>query len=67
MEYSLSKGLNKGFTSALTIAMALVVFTGFSDITLWELLETYLKPALGGMTAGGLLTMLANYMKVSSK
>lgn len=64
--YSFKKGLAKGLVSALTIAIALVTFAGFSDITIWSLLENYLKPTLSGLTAGGLLTMILNWWKIRS-
>lgn len=67
MQYSFSKGLSKGLVSALTIAAAMVAFAGFSDITIWGLLEQYLKPILGSLTVGAAITMLINYIKVKSK
>jgi hypothetical protein len=67
MQYSFSKGLSKGIVSALTIAAAMLVFAGFSDFTIWGLLEQYLKPILGSLTVGGAITMLINYIKVKSK
>ncbi len=67
MQYSIKKGLSKGLISALTIGAAMLVFAGFSDITIWGLLEQYLKPVLGSLTVGAAITMLINYLKVKSQ
>ena len=62
--YSLKKGVVKGVVSGLTVLVAMVAFTSFSDMTVWSLLEQYLKPLLGALTISGVLTMLLNYVKV---
>lgn len=67
MKYSLTKGVKKGFASAITIVIAVVALAGFSDLTIWGLLEEYLKPLLGAVTVGGLLTMALNYVKVKKQ
>ena len=67
MNYSLKKGAWKGFVSGMTVLVAMVAFAGFSDLTIWSLIETYLKPMLGTVTVGGLLTMVLNYAKVKSQ
>jgi len=64
MVYSLKKGFEKGSTSAVVVLISMVAFAGFSDLTIWGLLEEYLKPVLGTVTVGGALTMLLNYLKV---
>jgi len=64
--YSFKKGLAKGLVSALTITLAFVTFAGFSDVTLWALLENYLKPLISGLTVGGLFTMAINWWKVKT-
>lgn len=64
MEYSFTKGLTKGLVSLIAITGAMVAFAGFSDLTIWGLLEQYLKPVLGSLTVGGAITMLMNYIKV---
>ena len=65
-QYNFKKGLYKGFISMLTFAGAMIAFTKFGDMSIWELVEQYLKPLLGAMTAGGAITMLINFIKVKS-
>lgn len=65
-KYSFTKGLAKGGVSVLTVLAAFVAFTSFSDMTLWGLLETYLKPVLGSLTVAGVITMGINWLKVRS-
>lgn len=67
MTYSFKKGLGKGLASAITFALGLAAFAGFSDVSLWDLVETYIKPILGSMTVAGALTIALNYIKVKSK
>lgn len=67
MEYSFTKGLGKGALSLIAITGAMIAFAGFSDLTIWGLLEQYLKPILGSLTVGGAITMLVNYIKVKTK
>lgn len=62
--YSIKKGLKKGAITFLTVAGTWVAFTGFSDVQLWVLAESYLKPVLGSMTVGVAITMTLNYIKV---
>ena len=64
MKYSFKKGLKKGILSAAIIAGAFVVFAGFADFTIWQLLEQYVKPILGTITIGALFKMLINYLKI---
>lgn len=64
MEYSISKGFKKGVTSALVSLAAIVAFAGFSDLSVWGLVETYVKPLVGSLTVGGAIAMVLNYMKV---
>lgn len=66
-QYSFTKGLGKGLVSLLAIAGAFIAFAGFSELTLWGLLEQYLKPVLGSLSVGGAITMLLNYIKVKSQ
>ena len=64
MQYSFGKGLKKALVSVLVIAGAFAVFAGVSDLVVWDLFEQYLKPALAGLTVGGLLTLALNWIKV---
>ncbi|MFA6158907.1 MAG: hypothetical protein WC763_04795 [Candidatus Paceibacterota bacterium] len=64
--YSFKKGFIKGLISVITIVIALIAFAGFSDLTIWGLLEQYIKPLLGTLTVGGAFTMLLNYIKVKN-
>lgn len=67
MQYSFKKGLAKGLVSVLSMAGAWLAFTGFSDVSIWALLENYLKPVIGSLTVGGLIAMGANYAKIKMK
>ena len=62
--YNLKTGLLKGVKFALTALVAIVAVTGFSDVTLWDLLEKYLKPLVGTLSVGGLLIVVQNWVKV---
>ena len=61
--YSLKKGVIKAALYTLTTVGALVAFAGFSDLTIWGLVEQYLKPVLGSLTVGGVITLLINWVK----
>lgn len=67
MEYSFKKGAIKGLISLLSVGGAFIAFTTFADLTLWGLLEQYLKPVLGGLTVGGCITIAINWLKVKNK
>jgi hypothetical protein len=67
MEYSIKKGFSKGLVSLVAISGSLFAFAGFSDITIWMLLEQYLKPVLSSLTVGGAITMVLNYLKVKNQ
>lgn len=67
MKYSFKKGAVKGLVSLLSIGGAIVAFAGFSDLTIWGLLEQYVKPVLGSLTVGGVITIAVNYVKVKSE
>ena len=62
-EYSFTKGLAKGLVSVLVIGSGMVAFAGFSDMTIWSLVEQYLKPVIGSLTVGGVLTIAINFIK----
>ena len=61
--YSFKKGLGKGLLSLLSVGGGLIAFAGFSDLTIWGLLETYLKPVLATLTVGGVITVATNWVK----
>jgi len=63
MEYSFIHGLKKAATYSLTGIGVLVAFAGFSDIQIWELLETYVRPVIGSLTVGGVVTLAINYVR----
>lgn len=65
--YSLKRGIIKGLISLLSIIGFGLAFTAFSDMTLWGLCEQYLKPILGSLTIGGLITLLVNWLKFRIK
>lgn len=67
MNYSFKKGIIKGLVSLLSIGGSFLALTVFSDMTLWGLLEQYVKPLIGSLTVGGLITVAINYLKVKSK
>ena len=64
--YSFKKGMYKAFLSMLTFAGAMIAFTKFGDLSIWEILEGYLKPILGAMTVSGAITILINFIKVKT-
>ena len=64
--YSLKKGFYKGLLSLVSVAVFLIAFTKFGDLSIWSLLEEYLKPVLGAMTISGAITMLRNWVKFKS-
>ena len=64
MEYSFKQGAGKGLKFVLTGLAALAAVSGFSDVTIWELLDQYLRPILGTLSVGGILAMALNFVKV---
>ena len=62
-KYSFLIGLGKGLLSLLAIGGELVAFAGFSDLSIWALLEQYAKPVLGSLTVGGAITVAINWLK----
>lgn len=66
MQYSFKKGASKGLVHVLQLAAALAVFAGFSDLQLWDLVTTYVKPVLGTLSVGGVLAIALNWAKVRS-
>jgi uncharacterized membrane protein len=62
-KYSFKKGLSKASLYTLTAVGTLVAFAGMSDVTVWSLVEDYLKPMIGSLTVGGLITLAINYVR----
>jgi hypothetical protein len=67
VKYSFRKGLAKGLLSVVSILGAFIAFTSFSDVSMWDLMVQYIKPLLGGITVGGAITVLINYLKVRTQ
>ena len=63
MKYSFTHGLRKAATYSLTAVATLIAFAGFSDLQIWDLLETYVRPAIGSLTVGGAMTLAINYVR----
>lgn len=68
-QYSLSVGVRKSLIQvALFGVSALVMFLAYSHqalltTPLWVLAEQYIKPVLGTLSLGGLLTLAVNWLK----
>lgn len=63
-KYSFKKGFWKGALSLLSIGGALLAFSGFADVTVWGLAEEYIKPLIGSLSVGGIITIAINWIKV---
>lgn len=61
--YSFKKSLAKGVMFVLQAAAAIVLVTGVSDLSLWSLIEQYLKPIVTGVTVGGAIAIATNFVK----
>jgi len=66
MQYSISKGFKKGLLTAMTVGASFIAFAGFSDVSIWGLIVTYIQPIVGSMTVGGLITIVLNFVKVKT-
>lgn len=68
-QYSLLKGLEKSIGAFLLFAVgfAIMLLTMTSpqtlDVSLWALVEQYLKPVLGSATIGSALIFINNWLK----
>ena len=62
-EFNFKKGIIKGIKFILIGLGAVAIFTSFSEVSLWSLLEQYLKPILGALSVGGLITLVLNFVK----
>ena len=61
--YSVKKGLKKGLLFILNFAIVAVGVLGVSDVNIWDLVVEYIKPVVGGLTFGGLLIIVQNFVK----
>lgn len=61
--YSIKKGVGKAVVFMLQASAAVAVVAGVSDISLWGLIEQYLKPIVGALSVGGALALATNYVK----
>ncbi len=61
--YSFKTGGWKFLVGVLSAAVVIVTFAGFADISIWGLLEQYVKPIVGTLTVGGLLAAALNAAK----
>lgn len=66
MKYSLGKGIGKGIQSGLIMLAAVLVATGISDVTVWDLIVKYVQPLVGTVSIGMIITMVINYFKVKT-
>lgn len=61
--YSFKKSFGKGIVWILQLAAAAAVVSGFSEISLWDLVVKYVQPIVGTLTVGGLIAIATNYVK----
>lgn len=61
--YSIKKGFVKGVVGVLTAGLTLLSFTQFADVSIWSLVEQYVKPIIGSLTVAGLFTLILNWVK----
>lgn len=66
-EYKFSKGVSKALLYTLSTVATLVAFAGFSDIQVWDLVVQYVKPFIGSITVGGIVTIAINWVRFHSK
>lgn len=66
MQYSFAKGLKKGLLAVIVFAGALLAiqFPELNDMSLVDFISSNLKNLIGGLTVGGVITMIINYLKV---
>jgi hypothetical protein len=62
-DYSVKKSIGKGVLFFLQGAAAVLVVTGFAEISIWDLIVQYVKPIVGTLTLGGLIALTTNYVK----
>jgi hypothetical protein len=61
--YSIKKSIGKGVIFILQALAAVVLVTGIADIQIWDLIEQHIKPLITGLSVGGALAVLTNYVK----
>lgn len=66
-QYKFSKGLSKALLYTLSTVATLVAFAGFSDIQIWDLVVQYVKPVIGSLTVGGIVTIAINWVRFHSQ
>ncbi len=62
-DYSFKKSAGKGLLFILQGAAAVLVVTGFAEISIWDLIVQYVKPIVGTLTIGGAIALATNYVK----
>lgn len=62
-KYSYKIGFYKFLAGAVSGILVLLTLAGLTDITLWSILETYLKPVLATITISGLFGSVLNALK----
>lgn len=62
-DYSFTKGIGKGVIFMLQALATIVVITGLSDVSIWDLIVQYVKPIVGTLTVGGVIAVATNYVK----
>jgi len=61
--YSFKKSVGKGAIFVLQALATVLVVTGVSEISVWDLVEQYVKPLIGALSVGGALAIATNYVK----
>ena len=61
--YSFKKGLGKGVLSLLTVAGSIVALLGFNDVNILDFIVAQVKPLVGALTVGGVITIAINWVK----
>lgn len=61
--YSFKKSIGKGVMFVLQATAAVLVVTGASEISVWDLIEKHIQPLIGALSVGGALALATNYVK----
>lgn len=62
-KYSFKIGFFKVLIGIVSGVLLFLTFAGLSDLTIWGLLEMYLKPVLGTLSVAGVFAGLLNALK----